>query len=56
MAPQGLEIRMRPAITRLRLLRAVALVLAAAVLAGVFALYTRPGFLVALIDQVWGCF
>lgn len=25
-------------------------------LAGVFALYTRPAFLVTLIDQVWSCF
>ena len=32
--------------------------LAAAVLAlaGVFALYTRPAFLVTLIDQLWACF
>lgn len=29
---------------------------AAAVLGGVFALYTRPGFLVTLVDQVWSCF
>ncbi|MDB5730220.1 MAG: hypothetical protein JWQ03_115 [Variovorax sp.] len=56
MAPQGLETR-TPPVSRLRLLvRAVALVLAAAALAGVFALYTRPNFLVTLIDQVWGCF
>lgn len=27
-----------------------------AVLGGVFALYTRPAFLVTLIDQVWSCF
>ena len=25
-------------------------------LAGVFALYTRPEFLVALADQLWACF
>jgi hypothetical protein len=25
-------------------------------LAGVFALYTRPAFLVSLIDQIWACF
>ncbi|CAN7360441.1 hypothetical protein LJR290_002075 [Variovorax sp. LjRoot290] len=32
--------------------------LGAAVLAllGVFALYTRPGFLVTLVDQIWACF
>jgi hypothetical protein len=31
---------------------------AAAVLAclGVFALYTRPDFLVALANQIWACF
>ncbi|MBS0450857.1 MAG: hypothetical protein JSS14_06045 [Proteobacteria bacterium] len=29
---------------------------ALAVLGGVFALYTRPAFLVTLIDQVWSCF
>lgn len=23
---------------------------------GVFAMYTRPEFLVTLADQVWGCF
>jgi hypothetical protein len=26
------------------------------VLALVFALYTRPGFMVTLIDQLWACF
>lgn len=26
------------------------------VLLGVFALYTRPDFLVSLADQVWACF
>ncbi len=32
--------------------------LSAAVLAllGVFALYTRPAFLVTLVDQIWACF
>ncbi len=32
--------------------------LAAAVLAllGVFGLYTRPAFLVTLVDQIWACF
>ena len=29
---------------------------ALAVLAGVFALYTRPEFLVTLADQLWACF
>ena len=27
-----------------------------AALAAVFALYTRPGFLVTLADQLWACF
>jgi hypothetical protein len=27
-----------------------------AALASVFALYTRPAFLVMLIDQLWACF
>jgi hypothetical protein len=30
--------------------------LAIATLLGVFALYTRPEFLVTLADQVWACF
>jgi hypothetical protein len=29
---------------------------AIAALLGVFALYTRPGFLLTLADQVWSCF
>ena len=29
---------------------------AALVLAGVFALYTRPGFMVGVADLVWACF
>lgn len=29
---------------------------AAAVLMGVFALYTQPDFLVTLADQIWACF
>ena len=29
---------------------------AAAVLAAVFALYTRPGVVVMLADQLWACF
>lgn len=30
--------------------------LALAVLLAVFALYTRPDFLVSLADQLWACF
>ena len=30
--------------------------LAGAVLLAVFALYTRPEFLVSLADQLWACF
>jgi hypothetical protein len=41
---------------RHRLVRAGWLAAATAVLAGVFALYTRPAFLVTLIDQLWACF
>ena len=26
------------------------------VLGGVFMLYTRPAFMVAMIDQLWACF
>ncbi len=26
------------------------------VLGGVFLLYTRPAFMVAMIDQLWACF
>ena len=41
----------------MRLTRKIALyALAAAVLAGVFALYLRPDFLVDLSNQVWACF
>lgn len=29
---------------------------AAMALGGVFMLYTRPAFMVAMIDQVWACF
>jgi hypothetical protein len=29
---------------------------AVVVLLAVFALYTRPDFLVTLADQIWGCF
>ncbi len=38
------------------LVRIAGTLLAAAVLAGVFVLYTRPTFLVTLIDQMWSCF
>ncbi len=38
------------------LVRAAGALLAAVALAGVFALYTRPAFLVAMIDQMWSCF
>ena len=30
--------------------------LAAAVLAGVFVMYTRPDFMVQMANQVWACF
>lgn len=36
-------------------LRAAVVLLAAAVLAGVFTLYLQPEFLRALADQVWAC-
>ena len=39
-----------------KLKRLVWLTLAALALAGTFALYTRPGFLVTLADQLWACF
>lgn len=39
---------------RVRTLLAYALALA--VLAGVFALYTRPQLLVTLSEQIWACF
>jgi len=39
-----------------RLLKTVAFVAAAAVLGGVFLLYTRPAFMVTMIDQLWSCF
>jgi hypothetical protein len=31
-------------------------VVGAAVLGGVFVLYTRPAFMVSMIDQLWACF
>jgi len=34
----------------------LAYVVALVALLGVFALYTRPAFLVNLADQLWGCF
>ena len=37
-------------------LKAAVVLLAAAVLAGVFMLYLQPEFLRALADQVWACF
>ncbi|GAA4331064.1 hypothetical protein GCM10023165_05140 [Variovorax defluvii] len=36
--------------------RAACLGAAALALLGVFALYTRPAFLVTLVDQLWACF
>jgi hypothetical protein len=39
-----------------RLIRAGWLALAGLALAGVFALYARPDFLVTLVDQLWACF
>lgn len=41
---------------RLPWLRLAALAAAAAALAGVFALYARPDFLVMLSNQLWACF
>lgn len=41
---------------RQHLLHAGWLAAATAVLGSVFALYTRPDFLVTLVDQVWSCF
>jgi len=46
-----------PRATRFRpLCRAAAWVAGAAALAGVFLLYTRPAFMVTMIDQLWACF
>jgi hypothetical protein len=42
--------------TRHQLGRAAWLAAAVAALGGVFMLYTRPAFLVTLIDQIWACF
>lgn len=41
---------------RHRLRQATGWTLALAALGGVFAMYTRPGFVVMLVDQVWACF
>ena len=46
---------MTPA-TRRSALHATAWLAAAAVLGGVFMLYTRPAFMVRMIDQLWACF
>ena len=46
---------MRPGI-RHRLVHAGWLAAAVLVLLGVFGLYTRPAFLVGLVDQIWACF
>ena len=46
---------MKPS-TRHHLAQAGWLAAAALVLLGVFALYTRPAFLVTLVDQLWACF
>jgi hypothetical protein len=40
----------------LRARRLMAYSAALAVLLAVFALYTRPRFLVTLADQIWACF
>lgn len=45
-----------PGPTRQRLLHAAWLGVAVLALLGVFALYTRPAFLVTLVDQIWACF
>jgi hypothetical protein len=46
---------MRPR-TRHHLVHAGWLAAAALALAGAFMLYTRPAFLVTLVDQIWACF
>jgi hypothetical protein len=40
----------------MRLRRMLAYAIAAVVLAGVFALYTRPEMMVSLGDMIWACF
>ena len=49
-APRGGQGAVRAA------LKVAVVLLAAAVLAGVFRLYLQPEFLRALADQVWACF
>jgi hypothetical protein len=39
-----------------RLVAALAWAIALIVSGGVFMLYTRPAFMVTLIDQLWACF
>lgn len=39
-----------------RLWKLAAWIAAAAVLAGIFALYTRPQMMITLGDMVWSCF
>ena len=46
---------MRPA-THHRLMHAGWLAAAVLALLAVFGLYTRPAFLVTLVDQIWACF
>ncbi|WP_179106802.1 hypothetical protein [Variovorax sp. KK3] len=46
---------MKPS-TRHHLFKAGWLSAATLALLGVFALYTRPAFLVTLVDQIWACF
>jgi hypothetical protein len=41
---------------KLRTRKTLAFSAALAALAAVFAMYTRPGFLVTLADQLWACF
>lgn len=41
---------------RHRWIQATAVVAGLAVLAGVFTLYSRPAFMVTMIDQLWSCF
>jgi len=43
-------------VKRQRRTQTTALLVATAVLLGVFALYTQPDFLVVLANQVWACF
>ena len=41
---------------RHRLLQAATFAATLAVLGGVFMMYTRPSFMVTMIDQLWACF